>query len=85
MAGFEDAYRNFVQTNGLVGTIIELERMFIADFRQNRSPLVHRVANACGRAHSLYLENMFPEGDPRRLRNIECYIRLSRKVREFGK
>ncbi|MDD4877552.1 MAG: hypothetical protein PHO02_00775 [Candidatus Nanoarchaeia archaeon] len=83
---FEEAYRNFVQTNGLVGTIIELERVFIKEFREDATPsLGERVKNACIKLQNAYEANMVPEGDPRRLRNIVCYKRLNDKVREFRK
>ena len=82
---FEEAYNNFVQTNGQVGTIVELERMFIGEFREDKSPLIKRIANACGKLQTAYEANICPEGDPRRLRNLVCYSRLNDKVREFRK
>ena len=82
---FEEAYARHVEFGSNVVTIIELERMLMAEFRQDKSPLTQRIANACGRIHTLYLEATFPEGDPRRMRNLVCYNRLSDKVREFGK
>jgi len=82
---FEEAYAKHVEFGPSVVTITELERILIAEFRQDKSPLTQRVANACGRIHTLYLENTFSEGDPRRMRNLVCYNRLNDKVREFGK
>lgn len=83
---FEEAYSKFVQSNGTDGNIIALEKMLIADFRQDPSPsLRDRVANACLRVENAYKANIFPEGDPRRMRNIVCYKRLSDRIKEFRK
>lgn len=82
---FEEAYARHVEMGPSVITIIELERMLMAEFRQDKSNLMQGIANSCGRIHTLYLENTFPEGEPRRMRNLVCYNRLSDKVRKFGK
>lgn len=82
---FEEAYAKHVEFGPSVVTITELERILIAEFRQDKSPLMKRIANACGKLLNVYKTNEFPEGDSRRLRNLVCYNRLNDKVREFGK
>ena len=68
-----------------VVTIIELERMLMTEFKQDKSPLTQRIANACGKLLTVYKANEYIEGDPRIIRNLVCYNRISDKVREFGK
>lgn len=80
MTGFEEAYNNFVQTDGHVGTYIEVERKLLADFRQDNSPLAKRVENAYAKLGNLFHANEFPEGDSRRGRNLECYKMLHEKI-----
>ena len=82
---FEEAYARHVEMGHSVVTIIELERMLIAEFRQDKSSLMQRIANACGKLLTVYKANEYIEGDPRRMRNLVCYNRLSDKVRESGK
>ncbi|MFH1065431.1 MAG: hypothetical protein V1734_02920 [Nanoarchaeota archaeon] len=86
MTKFENAYTTFIMSEGRVGTIIELERMLVEEFNQDKSYLLaQRVKNAYAKLDYVFHANKFPDGDLRMLLGIECYSRLNDKVRGLGK
>ncbi|MEK6863812.1 MAG: hypothetical protein AABX27_00820 [Nanoarchaeota archaeon] len=85
MTKFEEAYTAFIMTYGQVGTYVEVERMLVEEFSQDKSTLAQRVKNAYRQLDFTFHANKFPDGDQRMVRNVECYSRLNDKVREFGK